>query len=246
MKVVIIDDDRKSCLDLKGRLQSRNDMEVAGVAYNGFDGLELINRTEPDVVFLDVELPDISGLDFLERSSYTHESNCRVIIYTAYDKYVLPALRKRAFDVLLKPIEEGELEGVLERLNEPVETVEKKVSEPEKDDPRYVLFTNSVDFTIIGKGDIGIFQYDPQGRFWSAVVAGLDKPVRLRSKITAKNLMQLGPQYVQVHQRFIINADYLLNVVDSHCHFFPPFDRIDYVVVGRVYRDKLLDRFMSL
>lgn len=113
-------------------------------------------------------------------------------------------------------------------------------------DTRYILFTNSVDFTIIGKEDIGMFQYEPSNRSWSAVVAGISHPVKLRSKITAKTIMQLGDRYVQVHQRFIINIDYLQSVVDGICHFMKPFEKIDYVTVGRVYREKILAKFASL
>lgn len=113
-------------------------------------------------------------------------------------------------------------------------------------DTRYVLFTNSVDFTIIGKKDIGLFQYDPSNRSWSAVIAGLDHPVRLRSKVSGKTILKLGGQYVQVHQRYIINIDYLQNVVDGVCHFLEPFEKIDYVTVGRVYREKILAKFTSL
>lgn len=246
MRTVIIDDDRKSCLDLRKRLQGRDAIQVEGMAFNGFDGLELINRTQPDVVFLDVELPDISGLDFIERSSYLRESHCRVVIYTAYDKYVLPALRKRVSDVLLKPIDDADLDGVISRLADPKPWGDEVTTDNERENPRYVLFTNSVDFTIIGKGDIGLFQYDATSRCWEAIVAGLDHPVRLRRTIRRENIFSLGKQYVQVHQKYIINADYLLNVVDNLCHFFPPFDKIDYVTVGRVYREKLLGRFLSL
>lgn len=246
MRTVIIDDDRMSCLDLRKRLQGRDAIQVEGMAFNGFNGLELINRTQPDVVFLDVELPDISGLDFIERSSYLRESHCRVVIYTAYDKYVLPALRKRVSDVLLKPIDDADLDGVISRLADPKPWGDEAVADNERENPRYVLFTNSVDFTIIGKGDIGLFQYDATSRCWEAIVAGLDHPVRLRRTIRRENIFSLGKQYVQVHQKYIINADYLLNVVDNLCHFFPPFDKIDYVTVGRVYREKLLGRFLSL
>lgn len=247
MKAVIIDDSANACTDLKNHLSAYDFIQVLGEAHNGFDGLDLINKTKPDVLFLDVEMPDISGLDFISRSSYLQESECRIVIYTAYEKYVLPALRKRVDDVLLKPIDDDDLKGVVERLQNPAKVKKNNFSKPgESKSPRYVLFTNSVDFTIIGKSDVGLFQYEPSTRTWSAVVAGLEHPVRLRSKINAKAITQLGPQYVQVHQKFIINVDYLLNVVDGLCHFFPPFDKIDYVTVGRVYREKLLSRFLSL
>lgn len=245
MKLIIIDDNPQSCADLQQKLGKYEDMQVAGVAHNGFDGLELINRCRPDVVFLDVELPDVAGLSFLERSAYLQESGCRVVVYTAYDKYILPALRKKAHDVLLKPVDEKELEVVVKRLHE-TDNRPKSVSGSTSDDDKYVLFTNSVDFTVIGQTDVGLFQYNPDTRSWEAVVAGIGYPVKLRRNIKGDRLKEFGPQFVRVHQRYIINVDYLLNVVDTRCHFFPPFDKVDYVVVGRIYREKLLNRFQSL
>lgn len=249
MKAIIIDDDSAACLDLKRRLEAQGQVKLEGIAHNGFDGLELINRTHPDVIFLDVELPDISGLDFLDRASYIKESGCSVIIYTAYDKYVLPALRKRVQDVLLKPIDDTDFEGVINRIkSKPALPSHHEVSNgntPEED-KRYILFTNSVDFTIITKRDIGIFQYHAPSRCWEAVVAGIDHPVRLRRNVRRENIFNLGSHYVQVHQKYIINIDFLLNVVDNKCTFFPPFDNVDYVTVGRVYREKLLEKFASL
>ena len=46
--------------------------------------------------------------------------------------------------------------------------------------------------------------------------------------------------------KFIVNINYLIEVVDNVCHFYPPFDEIDYVKVGRLYRKKLIDRFLSI
>ena len=245
MKLVVIDDDPKACADLTGRLKSFDFFKIVGSAYNGFDGLELIDTSKPDVVFLDVELPDISGLDFIDRSSYLRESGCKVVLYTSFDKYVLPALRRRVHDVLLKPIEDAEMQGVVRRLVEQSHDKPAIKRHDGGEDLRYVLFTNSVDFTIISRKDIGLFQYDSLSRCWEAVVAGISHPVRLRRNVKSDQLLSLDCQYVQVHQKYIINTDYLINVVDSHCHFFPPFEGIDYVTVGRVYRERLLDRFMS-
>ncbi len=111
---------------------------------------------------------------------------------------------------------------------------------------RYVLFTNSVDFAVVDEKDIGLFLYDSPSRAWSAVVAGFDHPIRLRSKINANMITGLSDRYVQVHQQYIVNANYLLSVVDNKCRFAPPYDNIDYVTVGRVYRKKLLDCFPKL
>ena len=116
MKVVIIDDDKNAGLALADLLETRYDMEVLGHALCALDGLALLNKHQPDVLFLDVQLPDVNGLDFIDKlSEFTH-GRCQVVMYTAYDEFVVTAFRKQAFDVLLKPIDTKELDTVVKRL----------------------------------------------------------------------------------------------------------------------------------
>lgn len=246
MKIVIIDDNQKASADLQKKLGKFPFAQVEGIASTGFSGLEVVMNVRPDVLFLDVELPDISGLDFLERSSFLSSGECRVIIYTSYDKYILPAFRKRAFDVLLKPIDPKELDTVMERLqesnDEPVDTKQAPITNNNK----FLLYTNNVDFTLVDKSDIGLFSYDTDTRCWEALVAGFKKPIKLRRTIKGDNLLALDPLFVQVNQKFIINMNYLVEVTNNVCKFFPPFDKIDYVSVGRIYRKKLREKFFNL
>ena len=116
MKTNIIDDNKQAVKDLNERLTRFSEVEVVAVEYSGLNGLARVSELQPDLLFLDVQLPDISGLDFLERlDSFTHGS-CRVVMYTAYDEFVLPAFRKKAFDVLLKPIDDKDLDIIMHRL----------------------------------------------------------------------------------------------------------------------------------
>lgn len=243
MKAIIIDDNKQACLDLQSRLTEIYQVEVKGYALNGLDGLALVNEYQPDVLFLDVELPDISGLDFLERiDAFTH-GNCRVVIYTAYDKFVLPAFRKKAFDVLLKPIDEEDLKGIVLRLQENnVETSSIKLG----DDSKFLFYTNTLDFRLIDKHDIGLFQYNHEMRCWEVIIAGGKAPIKLKRNVKSDLLVGLDSQFVQVNQKFIINIHYLIEVVDNRCNFYPPFAHLDYVKVGRLFRKKLIDKFCSL
>lgn len=248
MTIIIIDDNKEAARDLAERLAAYGQVEVAGVAYNGFDGLTLVSKIQPDVVFLDVQLPDISGLDFLDRMDVFTHGNSRVVMYTAYDEFVLPAFRKKAFDVLLKPVVPEEMETVMGRLLEEnrEQSSEKMAATVQKDGDKFLLYTNTVDFRLVNKRDVCLFQYNHDQRCWEAVVAGSKQPVRLKRMLKSDALLAFDRQFVQVSQRFIINMDYLIEVVDNVCHFYPPFDTIDYVKVGRFFRRKLIDRFSSL
>lgn len=251
MRTIIIDDNTQAAQDLQDRLAKFEQVKVVGVASNGLDGLAKVSELQPDLVFLDVQLPDISGLDFLERvDSFTH-GGCRVVMFTAYDKFILPAIRKKAFDVLLKPIDDSELEIIMQRLEEEGLPLPKQIEQEDKEvdmreSNKFLLYTNTVDFKLVDKRDIALFQYNHEVRCWEAVVAGSKAPIRLKRTIKSDDLVNVDDQFMQVNQKFIVNMNYLIEVVDNVCHFYPPFDNIDYVKVGRLFRRKLVDRFYSL
>lgn len=246
MNAIIIDDNERAAEELKAQLRKYPDVSVAGIANNSFDGLILAERYRPHVIFLDVMMPGVTGLDFLDRVSWVREGRCRVVMYTAHDKFVLPSIRKQAFDVLLKPIDPKELSAIVTRLRTEPLTPANNGNTAKSDSNMILLWTNAVDFRLVNKADIGILQHDADQRCWEAVVANHDKPLRMKRSINAESLTELDSQFVQVNQKYIINMNYLIEVVDSRCRFFPPFDKIDYVTVGRMYRKKLTERFFNL
>lgn len=250
MNAIIIDDNEKAANELKRQLKDYPDIQVVGMAQNSFDGLALADDKRPDVIFLDVEMPGITGLDFLDRVPWVKEGRCRIVMFTAHDKYALPAMRKQAFDVLLKPIDPDELAGVVARLRaqkkNDVAKEEKKVKKEKDSADKLILWTNSVDFKLVKKSDIGIIQHNADQRCWEAIVANYPKPMRMKRNVKAEDLTDLGKEFVQVNQKYIINMSYLIEVVDNRCSFFPPFEKIDYVTVGRMFRKKLTDKFLNL
>lgn len=81
-------------------------------------GKKLIFKTMPDLVFLDVELPDMQGPELLNLVRNEITWNMQVVFYTAYNKYMLDAIRESAFDYLLKPIDKSELSNMMKRFIE--------------------------------------------------------------------------------------------------------------------------------
>ena len=94
---------------------------MKGTARNGKQGKKLIAKVQPDLLFLDVELPDMTGMELLQEIRDSVSWNMRIVFYTAYDKYMIQAIREAAFDYLLKPFEEQELRDILARFVEQAE-----------------------------------------------------------------------------------------------------------------------------
>lgn len=250
MKTIIIDDNASSIETLAEKLKRFDSIRLVGTATNGNIGLNLAKEVSPELIFLDVELPGLSGIELLEQLNDAIPERCQVVMYTGHSQYMLPAFRNKAFDYLLKPIDDRELEQIIKRAmanadktNPP--TLADGITKQE-DGNKLLLFTNAIDFRLVEISDIGLFQYNHGNRVWEAVIAGREAAIRLKRNVNNETLLSIDNRFIQVSQKYVININYLLEVHDNTCRFWPPFDKIDYVKVGRMFRKKLIERFCSL
>ncbi|MEO9209513.1 MAG: response regulator [Ginsengibacter sp.] len=109
IKVVIIDDERLARSELKRLLRDFPDVEVAGEASNATEGIEKIETLNPDLVFLDIQMPGKTGFEMLTEL----EKAPHVIFVTAYDEFALKAFEVNALDYLMKPVEPKRLSEAL-------------------------------------------------------------------------------------------------------------------------------------
>jgi two-component system LytT family response regulator len=125
LKVLIIEDEELARNLLKSYLKNHPDIEVIGECENGFEGVQKINELKPDLVFLDIQMPKITGFEMLELLEYKPE----IIFTTAYDQYALKAFDFNAVDYLLKPFSKDRLLAavakVVERLGNNESATEK-------------------------------------------------------------------------------------------------------------------------
>jgi two-component system LytT family response regulator len=112
MKALPIDDERLARLELRRLLAGHPEVEIAGEARGGEEALALIPKLAPDLIFLDIQMPGMSGFDLLERL----EELPQVIFTTAYDEYALKAFEVNALDYLLKPVAQNRLAAALARV----------------------------------------------------------------------------------------------------------------------------------
>jgi len=112
IRALIVDDESLARRGLLIRLQGLADVEVVGEASSGRTALEAIRRLEPDVVFLDIEMPGMTGLDVV--GQLPAESMPLVVFVTAYDRYAVEAFEARAVDYVLKPVDDSRFAEALE------------------------------------------------------------------------------------------------------------------------------------
>ena len=114
IRAVLVDDEPPARRKLRHLLSKETDVSIAGEAGSGAEAVELIDALRPDLVFLDIELPDCSGFDVIE--SLQCRDNIHLIFVTAHDDFALKAFDVRAIDYLLKPIEPSRFAQSLKRI----------------------------------------------------------------------------------------------------------------------------------
>ena len=109
IKVILIDDERLARSELRRMLDEFSDVEIVGEAANAAEGIEKIEALNPDLIFLDIQMPGKSGFDMLSQL----DKAPHVIFVTAYDEYALKAFDVNALDYLMKPVEPQRLAEAL-------------------------------------------------------------------------------------------------------------------------------------
>jgi two-component system LytT family response regulator/two-component system response regulator LytT len=127
---VLVDDERLAREELQFLLRDYPEIEIAATAQNGIEALQLIEKIEPDLVFLDVQMPGLDGLGLIRRLQEKKVQLPFFVLATAYDQYAVEAFRLEAVDYLLKPIEKDRLTLTLDRVKRYLQENEDLSPEP--------------------------------------------------------------------------------------------------------------------
>ena len=141
IKAIIVDDERLAREGLKQLLAETGDIELVGEAANADEAIELVEKHKPQLLFLDIEMPEKNGFDLLEELIETPY----VIFTTAYNEFALKAFEVNAMDYILKPIE-------LPRLKEAISRVKKQIIETDQQ-PKSNRTLTETDQVFIRDGD---------------------------------------------------------------------------------------------
>ena len=114
MRALIADDEAPARAKLRRLLAAESDVEIVGEASNGREAVDLLARTRPDVVFLDIQMPLLDGFGVIDAVGI--DAMPRVVFVTAYDEYALHAFEVQALDYLLKPFASERFKAVIARV----------------------------------------------------------------------------------------------------------------------------------
>lgn len=127
MKVILVDDERLARAAFTQLLAEHPDVQIIGEAKNANEAMQLLDEHDPDVLFLDIQMPEKNGFELLAELP-----NCpHVVFVTAYDEYAIKAFEVNALDYLLKPVEPARLAETLDKLRKKMaEEAEQQTNPP--------------------------------------------------------------------------------------------------------------------
>lgn len=203
MRTLIVDDERLARKELMSLLEPHKKIEVIGEATDVDDALDKINKLNPDLIFLDIQMPGKTGFDLLESLETVPE----VIFTTAYDEFALKAFEVNALDYLLKPIQPERLEEAIGKLRvqeAKSKTVERKTLG--KEDQVFVKDGDKCWFVKLA--DVRLFESD--GNYIKVYFAG-NKPM-IHKSLNALDERLDDRTFFRASRKHIINLGWVENI----------------------------------
>lgn len=206
LKAVILDDEVRGSSLLSRKLELfKDDLEILGVFNDPYKALSRIVDLQPQVLFLDVEMPGLNGFEFLEKlGTFDFE----IIFTTAYDTYTLEALRLSAVDYLLKPIDEDELHSAIFRLKKRFSEQAKQVLAV-RDRPlnSRIALSTAEGVYLVSKAEI--IRIEAMSNYSTFYLTG-DKKIMVSKTLKEYEHALQEAFFLRVNRSVIVNLNYIV------------------------------------
>lgn len=211
IRAIIIDDDSYAIESLKYLMQQIPELNIIGVFTNPMDSIEFIRREKPDLVFLDIRMPEMSGFELLDQ---IESETMEVIFVTGHNQYAINALRYSALDYLLKPVSLRDLSESVMRYHQRNERIMiqsrllnlKKNLTVKEEDFDLVLLTKSEGEKKFRAADIIRCEADSN---YSVIYAMPDRKFTASKTLGDLESMLSATQFVRIHKSHLINKKFI-------------------------------------
>ena len=210
-KTIVIDDERLAREELKNVLSDFPEIKIIGEAQNGDEGIERIIELKPDLIFLDISMPGMSGFEMLKRL----EEIPYVIFVTAYDEYALKAFEVDALDYIMKPVDPERVGEAIDKLkSKEVHDFESESSHRLGRKERQLTITDRVFIKdgekcyFVSLSEVRMLESDGN---YVKVYFGTSRPLILRSLNSFEE--RLDPEFFfRANRKFIVNMEWIENI----------------------------------
>lgn len=209
-RVIIIDDEPLARNVVKEYLATHKELEVVAECNDGFEGVKAIAQHQPDLIFLDIQMPKINGFEMLELV----EKIPGVIFTTAFDEYAIKAFEVHAIDYLLKPFSKDRFDKAIQKwlsqnLNSSVESVQKILEESSQPEERNRVVVKKGQNIVV----LPITKVHYIEAFDDYVKVHTADGFYLKKKTMSHFEKVLDPsQFVRIHRSFILNLQELTRI----------------------------------
>jgi len=204
MRTIIVDDERLAREELKLMLSGYPELELIGEYQNAFEAREAIDRDNPDLVFMDIQMPGESGLELLEKI----DNPPRTVFVTAYDEHAIKAFELHAYDYLMKPIDPERLAELYNRLKEENKTPASVENNQRLSSGDNILIRDGEKVWFI-KADI-IRYFESEGNYVKVHFQKF-RPLILRSLNSLEERMD-PKQFFRANRKYIINLNQIAKI----------------------------------
>ena len=204
IRAIIVDDEKPARDIVREHLSQRTDVEVVDECRNGFEAIRSVSRLEPDVLFLDIQMPKLDGFEVIELL----DSDPLVVFVTAYDDYAVRAFEVHAVDYVLKPVNRERIDAVVDRLHERLKTHER----PDVAGLREKLRQPPIDRIAVRDGDaidvmpIARLEYVEAQDDYILLVGGDRKLRKLQTMSELEDLLP-SDRFVRIHRSYLANIE---------------------------------------
>jgi len=215
ISAVLVDDEQLACEELAYLLKEFPDVEVLATGANGLEAVKLIEDLEPDLVFLDVQMPGLDGLGVIQKLKEKNVPLPYFILATAYDQYAVEAFRWDALDYVLKPIEK-------ERLALSIDRARKAIADRTKPSVEVPAATRSATLRtkLLVKSNSRNFIVDAQDVVYATIDDGLITVVgtSVEGESNYRTIEELQSNldpdvFWRVHRSFLVNINRIKEVI---------------------------------
>ncbi|HCQ29205.1 MAG TPA: DNA-binding response regulator [Flavobacteriales bacterium] len=201
MKTILVDDERLARKELTKMLQAYKNIEIIDEAENAEEALDKIEAQKPDLVFLDINMPEKNGFDLVEELIYLPE----IIFVTAYDEYAIKAFEVNALDYLLKPVEENRLKEAIEKVSKKIELNQQNKTSDKLTQESRVFLKDGDKCWFVQLKDIRMFESEGN---YIRVYFENNKPLILKSLNSLSEKLD-DSQFFRANRKFIINLSWV-------------------------------------
>ncbi|WP_437398129.1 LytR/AlgR family response regulator transcription factor [Flagellimonas lutimaris] len=206
IRAVIVEDSRLARNELKELIKLHDDLELVGEAGNVDDGVELIQSESPDLLLLDINMPEKNGFDLLEMLDDVPIT----VFTTAYDEYAIKSFEYNALDYLLKPVSNKRFDMALEKVRSKMASKEEISSTAKKlTDNSQIFIKDGESCWLVKIGDISLFEIVGN---YTRVFFEDKKPMLYKSLNQVEDKLP-EDSFFRANRQQIINTNYIENVV---------------------------------